>query len=78
MSNPNTRPMTEEEEAMYDAGLIDGRDKERERIINLLETALGNHTLVLKLRPTRSDSDMRHTICRTYQEAIALIKGKNK
>jgi hypothetical protein len=28
--------MTEEEELMYDAGLIDGRDKERERIITLL------------------------------------------
>jgi hypothetical protein len=67
--------MTEEEEAMYDAGLIDGRDKERERIINLLQTAFDNHTQVLKLRPTRSDSDMRHTICRTYQEAINLVKG---
>jgi hypothetical protein len=75
MSNPNTRLMTEEEEAMYDAGLIDGRDKERERIINLLQTAFDNHTQVLKLRPTRSDSDMRHTICRTYQEAINLVKG---
>lgn len=75
MSNPNTRLMTEQEEAMYDAGLIDGRDKERERIINLLQTAFDNHTQVLKLRPTRSDSDMRHTICRTYQEAINLVKG---
>jgi hypothetical protein len=78
MSNPNTRLMTEEEELMYDAGVIDGRDKERQRILDLLQTALANHTLVLKLRPTRSDSDMRHTICRTYQEAIALIKGDNK
>jgi hypothetical protein len=28
--------MTEEEELMYDAGQMDGRDKERERIITLL------------------------------------------
>ena len=75
MSSPNTRLMTEDEELMYDAGLMEGRDKERERIINLLQTAFDNHTQVLKLRPTRSDSDMRHTICRTYQEAIDLVKG---
>ena len=36
MASPYTRLMTEEEELMYDAGLIDGRDKERERIITLL------------------------------------------
>jgi hypothetical protein len=36
MSNPNERLRTEEEELMYDAGLMDGRDKERERIIQLL------------------------------------------
>ena len=75
MSSPYTLLMTEEEETAYDAGVIDGRDKERERIINLLQTAFDNHTQVLKLRPTRSDSDMRHTICRTYQEAINLVKG---
>jgi hypothetical protein len=76
MSSPYTLLMTEEEENAYDAGVIDGRDKERERIINLLQTAFDNHTQVLKLRPTRSDSDVRHTICRTYQEAINLVKGK--
>jgi hypothetical protein len=78
MSSPYTLLKTEEEENAYDAGVIDGRDKERQRILDLLQAALANHTLVLKLRPTRSDSDMRHTICRTYQEAIALIKGNNK
>jgi hypothetical protein len=36
MSNPNERLRTEEEEVMYDAGLIDGRDTERKRIIELL------------------------------------------
>lgn len=76
MSSPNTRLMTEEEEAMYDAGLMDGRDAERKRIIVLLEQALANHTKVLELRPTRSDSDVRHTICRSYQEAIDLVKGQ--
>jgi hypothetical protein len=29
--------MTEEEELMYDAGLLDGRDKERERIVKIIE-----------------------------------------
>jgi hypothetical protein len=29
--------MTEEEEKAYDSGLIDGRDKERKRIIELIE-----------------------------------------
>jgi hypothetical protein len=68
--------MTEQEEMAYDSGLIDGRDKERKRIIGLLEQALANHTKVLELRPTRSDSDVRHTICRSYQEAIDLVKGQ--
>lgn len=55
-----------------------GADAERERIIALLQQALDSHTKVLQLRPDRSDSDHRHTICRTYQSAIALIKGENK
>lgn len=53
------------------------RKAERDRIINLLEQALVNHTKVLELRPTRSDSDVRNTICRTYQEAIDLVRGVN-
>ena len=36
MSNPNDRLRTEEEELMYDAGLMDGAAKEQERIIKLL------------------------------------------
>jgi hypothetical protein len=55
-----------------------GEVRERERIVALLETALANQTKVIEQRPSRSDSDVRHTICRTYQEAIALIKGENK
>ena len=37
MASPYTRLMTEEEELMYDAGLLDGRDKERERIVKIIE-----------------------------------------
>jgi hypothetical protein len=37
MSSPYTRLRTEEEELMYDAGLMDGRDKERERIIKTIQ-----------------------------------------
>jgi hypothetical protein len=37
MASPNTRLMTEDEELMYDAGLLDGRDKERERIVKIIE-----------------------------------------
>jgi hypothetical protein len=48
MSSPYTRLRTEEEELMYDAGLMDGRDKERERIIELLEEA-GNSEIVVDL-----------------------------
>jgi hypothetical protein len=51
------------------------RAAERERIIGLLEQALANHTKVLELRPTRSDGDVRHTICRSYQEAIDLVRN---
>lgn len=54
-----------------------GEVRERERILGLLEKALENHTKVLGLRPTRSDSDVRHTICRAYQEAIDLVRGSN-
>jgi hypothetical protein len=76
MASPYTLLMTEDQEIAYDAGVMDGRDAERKRIIGLLEQALANHTKVLELRPTRSDSDVRHTICRSYQEAIDLVKGQ--
>jgi hypothetical protein len=55
-----------------------GQVRERERIVALLETALANQTKVIEQRPSRSDTDVRHTICRTYQEAIALIKKDGK
>jgi hypothetical protein len=37
MSSPYTLLKTEEEETAYDAGVIDGRDNERKRIIELIE-----------------------------------------
>jgi hypothetical protein len=55
-----------------------GRQDERERVVALLQQALDGHKKVLKLRPVGSSADHRHTICRTYQAAIALIKEENK
>lgn len=37
MSSPFTRLMTDDEELMFDAGVMDGQAKERERIIGLIE-----------------------------------------
>lgn len=51
-----------------------GESYERTRIVDLLENEIAKHTKVLESRPDRSDSDRRHTICRTLQEAIDLIK----
>jgi len=36
MPNPNDRLMTEAEEAAYDAGLVDGRIEERQKMLDLL------------------------------------------
>ena len=40
MSSPYTRLRTEEEELMYDAGLMDGAEKREKSIIQLLEDNL--------------------------------------
>jgi hypothetical protein len=48
MSSPNDRLATEAEEAAYDAGLVDGRIEERQRIFKLLTLLRGlaeNHSL---------------------------------
>ena len=37
MASPYTLLMTEDQETAYDAGLIDGRDAERKRIVELIE-----------------------------------------
>lgn len=64
MSNPNTRLMTEEEEVAYDSGVIDGRDTERERIVDLIE-GLFTKSVVPGYQTAVAD-------------AVALIKGENK
>lgn len=48
MNSPYTRLRTEEEELMFDAGLMDGRDKERSRILTDLH----------KLRAFYANNDM--------------------
>jgi hypothetical protein len=60
--------MTEQEEAMYDAGLMDGRDNERERIIKLLEADICPDWTF----------DCCNGACAAYKSAIALIKGDTK
>lgn len=37
MSSPYTRSMTEDEELMYDAGLMDGAEKERKAILDIIQ-----------------------------------------
>ena len=69
MSSPYTRLRTEEEELMYDAGLMDGRDKERERIIKLLETWFEEY---------RYDETLSGGFRLGMGHALDLIKGENK
>ena len=64
MSNPNTRLMTEEEEVAYDSGVIDGRDTERERTVDLIEGLFAKSVL-----PGYQTA---------VADAVALIKGENK
>jgi hypothetical protein len=68
MSNPNERLRTEEEEVMYDAGLIDGRDAERNRIIELLSHLHDEYT-----------DDYGYTMeSMVISNAIDRIKGINR
>ena len=64
MSSPFARLRTEDEELMFDAGVMEGRDKERERIIKLLEEA----------KHLQATDELEWGI----EQAIALIKGENK
>jgi len=64
MSNPNTRLMTEGEELAYDSGVIDGRDTERERTVNLIEGLFAKSVL-----PGYQTA---------VADAVALIKGESK
>ena len=55
-------------------GWSSGIKYERQRIIKLLNTEREKHEKVIEFNADRKDSDMRHTICRTYQQAIQLIE----
>ena len=57
-------------------GWSTGIKHERERIIKLLKNEREKHEKVIDFNADRKDSQMRHTICHTYQEAIQLIEGK--
>jgi hypothetical protein len=59
---------------IYEAGQTD----EREHIISLLQSRFEQHTRLLQARPNRKDDDYHHTICRTLQTAIDLIKGETE
>ncbi len=78
MSSPYTRLRTEEEELMYDAGLMDGRDKERERIVAILELEKDDcaHWSAIK-HDWPADHDASCERCRPINKAIARIKGEN-
>lgn len=64
-------------EARYDYWIELGRRAERERIAKELEQLLAGHTKIIHLRPDRKDTDNRHAICRTYQQALEVVKGEN-
>ena len=55
-------------------GWTTGIKYERQRIIKLLKNQKENHEKVIAFNGDRKDTDNRHTICRTYQEAIKLIE----
>jgi hypothetical protein len=56
-------------------GWSTGIKYERERIIKLLKNQREKHEKVIAFNADRKDTDNRHTICRTYQEAIQLIEA---
>lgn len=64
MASPYTFLMTPEEEMAYDSGLIDGRDAERKRIVDLVEGLFAKSVL-----PGYQTA---------VADAVALIKGEKK
>ena len=66
MSSPYTFLMTPEEETAYDSGLIDGRDKERKRILDAVE----------KMRPYIDENGVNWFA--PFDNIIKAIKGENK
>ena len=66
MASPYTLLMTEDQEIAYDAGLIDGRDAERKRILESVE----------KMKPYIDDKGVQWIP--HYPAIILAIKGENK
>jgi hypothetical protein len=63
MSNPNDRLATEAEEAAYDAGLVDGRIEERQKMLDLLR----------HLRKQAQEKNLSQTA--NINAIIAILKG---
>jgi len=61
--SPNDRPMTEEEEVAYDAGLVDGRIEERQKMLDLLR----------HLRKQAQEKNLSQTA--NINAIIAILKG---
>lgn len=74
MSSPFTRERTEDEELMYDGGLVDGRIKERERIVKILQDryyAIYEEYAACDHAQVRNDLQ---TKAQTIKDLIGLIK----
>ena len=63
MPNPNDRPMNEAEEVAYDAGLVDGRIEERQKMLDLLT----------HLRKQAQDKNLSQTA--NINAIISILKG---
>ena len=63
MPNPNDRLMTDEELIAYDAGLVDGRIEERQKMLELLR----------HLRKQAQDKNLSQTA--NINAIIAILKG---
>jgi len=61
--NPHDRPMTEAEEVAYDAGLVDGRIEERQKMLDLLT----------HLRKQAQDKNLSQTA--NINAIISILKG---
>jgi len=61
--NPNDRPMNEAEEIAYDAGLVDGRIEERQKMLDLLT----------HLRKQAQDKNLSQTA--NINAIISILKG---
>lgn len=53
-----------------------GVESEQERIVKMMERKRFEYVQFTKKRPNRPGVDTFHTIARTYQVVIALIKGE--